>query len=203
MEKQVTAETAAHRHPTYEVEPLILNRWSPRSYKETEVPEEVLFSVFEAARWAPSANNEQPWRFIIARTKADREAFHSFIFPGNLAWCQKAPVLAVILSKKTTAKGEQSRAHAFDAGAAWAFLALQAESKGLATHAMGGFDRDKAREMLRVPNEFELHAVVSIGYRDRAEALPEAYREREKPSDRCPLAESLFEGEFGRPTLQG
>ncbi|MFM1654047.1 nitroreductase family protein [Brevibacillus sp. B_LB10_24] len=127
----------------------------------------------------------------------------SYYIRPHLAWCQKAPVLAVILSKKTTAKGEQSRAHAFDAGAAWAFLALQAESKGLVTHAMGGFDRDKAREILRVPDEFELQAVVSIGYRDSAEALPDAYREREKPSDRRPLAESLFEGEFGRPTLRG
>jgi len=82
------------RQPAYDIDPVFIQRWSPRSFANKDVPEETLFSLFEAARWAPSANNMQPWRFIVARTKEDLETFHSFILPGNLAWCRNAPALA-------------------------------------------------------------------------------------------------------------
>ncbi|WP_078433193.1 nitroreductase family protein [Metabacillus halosaccharovorans] len=183
------------RKPNFEVSPQFINRWSPRSFLEKEIPENVLFSLFEAARWAPSASNIQPWRFIIARTKEDLEKFHSFIMPGNLVWCKKAPVLAVVASKKTTERGPNSW-HAFDAGTAWGYLALEAHKKGLVTHAMGGFEKEKAREVLNVPDDIEIHAVIAIGYQGEKEILPENLQEREQPSDRRPLKELLFEGTF-------
>lgn len=183
------------RKPNFEVSPQFINRWSPRSFLEKEIPEDVLFSLFEAARWAPSASNTQPWRFIIARTKEDLEKFHSFIMPGNLVWCEKAPVLAVIASQKTTERGLNSW-HAFDSGTAWGHLALEANAKGLVTHAMGGFEKEKAREVLNVPDDIEIHAVIAIGYQGEKEVLPENLQEREQPSDRRSLKELLFEGAF-------
>lgn len=178
------------RQTEHDIDPVFLNRWSPRSYQEKEVPEEVLMRVFEAARWAPSAMNMQPWRFIIARTVEDREKFHSFILEGNRRWCDKAPVLAVLISDK------EDRVHAFDSGAAWGFLALQAAKEGLATHAMGGFDKDKAREVLNIPDNFDLQVVIAIGYQGEVEALPEDLQNREQPSNRRPLNETIFEGQF-------
>jgi nitroreductase len=186
------------RKSNYDIESTFLNRWSPRSFDRKEVPEEALLSVFEAARWAPSANNEQPWRFIVARKKEDLERFYSFIFAGNRVWCENAPVLAVVLSKKINSKGASSMTHSFDAGAAWAMLALEAVRQGLATHAMGGFEREKARITLGVPEDFDLHAVIAIGYRGEKGALPEDLQAREHPSDRRPLADTLFEGKFAQ-----
>lgn len=193
-------EVANFRNPEFEIDPQFINRWSPRSFLEKEVPDDVLFSVFEAARWAPSASNLQPWRFIIARTKEDREKFYSFISPFNLVWCKKAPVLAVIVSKTTSEQG-LNHWHAFDAGAAWGSLALEATQKGLITHAMGGFERDKARTILNVSEDYELHAVIAIGYQGEKDALLENLQEREQPNNRRPLKESLFEGIFGKDTL--
>ncbi|GAA4726749.1 nitroreductase family protein [Brevibacillus fulvus] len=188
------------RNPDFDIAPQFIERWSPRSFAEKEIPNDVLYSVFEAARWAPSASNLQPWRFVIARTEEDREKFHSFILPGNLEWCKKAPVLAVLLSKTTTERGENAW-HAFDAGTAWGYLALEAHHQGLITHAMGGFEPEKAREVLQVPEEYAIQAVIAIGYQGEKDALPEKFQEREQPNNRQPLKESLFEGTFGRAAL--
>ncbi|HZG85775.1 nitroreductase family protein [Paenibacillus sp.] len=185
------------RQPAYDIDPVFIQRWSPRSFANKDVPEETLFSLFEAARWAPSANNMQPWRFIVARTKEDLETFHSFILPGNLAWCQNAPALAVLASATTTERGD-NRAHAFDAGTAWGYLALEATRQGLVTHAMGGFDREKARAALGLPDDVEPQIVIAIGYRGEKEALPENLQEREQPNGRRPLNETVFEGGFGK-----
>ncbi|QCR32443.1 nitroreductase family protein [Lysinibacillus sp. SGAir0095] len=178
------------RQAEYDVDPVILNRWSPRSFSEKEVSEEVLMRIFEAARWSPSAMNMQPWRFIIARTKEDREKFHSFILEGNRRWCEKAPVLAVLISDK------EDRVHAFDSGTAWGYLSLQAAKEGLVTHAMGGYEKDKARELLNIPETFDLQVVIAIGYQGEKDALPDDLQSREQPSDRRPLKETVFEGTF-------
>ncbi|USG65851.1 nitroreductase family protein [Brevibacillus ruminantium] len=196
MTKSYLPQVEEHRTAAYEIDPVFLNRWSPRSYKEDQIADEVLFSLFEAARWAPSGSNEQPWRFMIARTPEDKQRFYSFIAEGNRIWCEKAPVLALILSKTINSRGDHLRSHAFDAGAAWGYLALEATKKGLVTHAMGGFDPEKAREVLSVPADYELHAVIAIGYQGEKEALPEALQEREKPSSRRELSETVFEGVF-------
>lgn len=179
------------RKADYPIDYMFLQRWSPRSFAEKEMDEETLMSIFEAARWAPSASNKQPWRFIIARTPEDRAKFHTFINEGNRLWCEKAPVLALILSDEET-----GGSHAFDSGTAWGFLSLQAYKKGVATHAMGGFSKEKAREVLNIPESFAIHAVVAIGYQAEKSKLEEALQEREAPSPRRPLNETLMEGSF-------
>lgn len=189
------------RQPAYDIDPIFIERWSARSFSNRDVSDDELFSILEAARWAPSANNIQPWRFIVARKAEDREKFYDFILPGNRLWCEKAPVLVLILSHLLDSKGKKNTSHAFDTGTAWGYLALEATRKGLIAHAMGGFKREQAREVLNIPAEFELHAVVAIGYQGEKDALPEALQEREKPSMRRPLSESVFEGEFGRPSV--
>lgn len=186
----VDAEVKKFRQPDHDIDPMFINRWSPRSFSDKDVPEELLYSALEAARWAPSAKNTQPWRFILARTKEDRETFHSFIMEGNLKWCTKAPVLALLISDTN------SGAHAFGAGTAWGYLSLQAAQNGLITHAIGGFEKEKAREILNIPEDYKLHAVIAIGYQGEKEALPEDLQEREQPSPRRPLEESLYEGKF-------
>lgn len=185
------------RQAEYDIDPVYLNRWSPRSFLDKDVPEDVLFSLFEAARWAPSAYNLQPWRFVIARTPADRETFHSFIHEYNLAWCKTAPVFALMLSHKVSERGDNA-SHAFDAGAAWGFLALEAVRKGLATHPMTGIDFEKAREMLRIPEEYAIQALIAIGYQGPRDRLPSALQEREQPSQRRPVQSFVYEGVFGR-----
>lgn len=196
-EKEILPETAAARPTAYPVNPLIVNRWSPRAFESREVPEEALFALFEAARLAPSAMNEQPWRYAFARTGRDREKFLSFINEANRSWCERAPVLAVLLTKKTYSNnGEPNRSSAFDAGASWGYLALEAARQGLAAHAMGGFDREAARTALQLPDDYEPLVAIAIGYRGDPSVLTEGQRQREQPSPRKPLSEIAFEGGF-------
>ncbi|WP_066190696.1 MULTISPECIES: nitroreductase family protein [Gracilibacillus] len=180
-----------YRIADHPIDELFLKRWSPRSFSDKQIEESDLMSLFEAARWAPSGSNKQPWRYIIARSEVDKEKFYSFIKDTNLAWCKKAPVLALIVSD-----AEANGSHAFDAGTSWGYLALQAMQKGLVTHAMGGFYKDKAREALNIPEQFQPHAVIAIGYQDAKEKLAEKLQQREAPSPRRPLAETVFEGEY-------
>lgn len=188
-----TEEVAAVRDADAPVHPIILNRWSPRAYEPRQVPEQLLATVLEAARWAPSSSNQQPWRFYVARTPEEHETFRSFIKPNNRLWTDGAPILLLIASEKTKETGEPNGAHAFDAGAAWGILSLQAQLLGLSTRAVGGYDRDKAREALGTPDHIELHAVIALGYRGDASTLPESLRERDKPNGRRPARESLLD----------
>lgn len=190
------------RQAEYEIDSVYLKRWSPRSFLKKEVPEDVLLSLFEAARWAPSAFNFQPWRFIIARTKEDRETFMSFIGEFNQIWCKNVPVFALIISKMTSERGAV-RSHAFDAGAAWGYLSLEATRKGLITHPMTGINFEKARQVLNIPEEYAIQALIAIGYQGEKEVLPENLQERETPSSRRPVKESLFEGRFGESFKSG
>ncbi|CQR46215.1 FMN reductase [NAD(P)H] [Paraliobacillus sp. PM-2] len=179
-----------NRKADFPIDDQFIQRWSPRAFLDKEVPEELLFSALEAARWAPSSMNIQPWRFIIARTKEDRERFHSFIMDGNRVWCEQAPVLILFISEK------KGGAHTFDTGTAFGFFALQAMENGLVTHPMGGFDKEKAREVLDIPDHYQLHAVVALGYQGDKTTLTPELQERETPSTRRPLQASIHEGKF-------
>ena len=192
----VLTDVKTYRTTKYDVDEMFTNRWSPRAFSEKEVPEDTLLSLFEAAHWAPSAFNFQPWRFIIAQTAEEREVFYSFINEYNLSWCKKAPVLSLILSK-TTNDGAPVASHSFDTGAAWGFLALQANKKGLITHPLTGFDFDKAREVLNIPEDYKIEAMVAIGYQGDKSNLPEKLQEREQPNNRQPLEDLIFNGKFG------
>jgi nitroreductase len=171
--------------------PLFLERWSPRSFTDEPLPREALLHILEAARWSPSANNAQPWRFVYAmRGDAAWDVLLSLPNERNQGWCKRAGALLLIVSDTG------SRTASFDAGCAWGYLALQAAHLGWATHAMAGFDAVKARQLLNVPEQLAAQAMVAIGRRGPADQLPEGLREREGPSARRPLAESIVHGAF-------
>lgn len=197
MDKVYLPEFKQTRKAEYPISPFFLFRWSPRAFQDKQVSDEELFSLFEAARWAPSGGNIQPWKYIFARTQQDKEKFYTFINPSNRTWCEKAPVLAVLISNKLRSSGNPNRNHAFDAGASWGYLAIEAAQRGLFAHAMGGFDLELARKTLQVPEDYEILVVIAIGYHGNVDLLSEKDQEREKPSDRRPIRESLYEGGFG------
>ncbi len=157
-------------------------------------------SMFEAARWAPSASNIQPWRFVYAHrgTPHWNPLFHA-LMDMNQPWVAHASVLAYILSdrfrRRPNVEPTENRSHSFDAGAAWGFLALQAHHLGWAAHGMGGFHVDKAYEATGAhKDDFRIEAAIAIGRPTDASVLPESYRAREIPSGRSPLAAFVFEG---------
>lgn len=173
-----------------------IERWSPRAFSSEEISEENIKTLFEAARWAPSCFNEQPWRFVYARRQDDLKRFRSTLGEGNQIWANRAPLLVLVFSKKHfTQNGKLNRWSAFDTGAAWMSLALQANQLGLYSHAMGGFDADKALELTGLdPDEYSSVCAVAVGKLDDVNELPDALRERESPSDRIALNEIMFEG---------
>ncbi|WP_188454060.1 nitroreductase family protein [Virgibacillus oceani] len=190
-------EVKEFRKAAHDIDPIYVKRWSPRAFMNKEVPKDILYSVFEAARWAPSAANIQPWRFITAQNEEERKKFLSFIYEGNIAWCEKAPVLVAVVSKTdSTFTGGHNPSHAFDTGAAWGYLALEAARKGLVSHAMGGFDHEKAKKVLNIPENYDIHAIIALGYQGEKDLLLEQYQEREKPSDRNEVGAFMFEGTF-------
>lgn len=187
-----------HRTSDLPVDPLFINRWSPRAFTNDEITEHQLMALLEAARWAPSAYNVQPWRFVFARRGgAGWQAMMDALVPFNQSWAGSASALVVVLSAEQSQSDEgelQPNAwHAFDAGAAWASVALQAHLWGWATHAMGGFDAEAMRRAVRTPEGFTIHAVVAVGRKADASTLPADLQEYEAPSDRRALAETVFE----------
>ena len=190
------------RTVTRAVDPLFLERWSPRAFDSSPIPQADLDTLFDAARWAPSAFNYQPWRFLYAhRDSADWTRFLGVLLPFNQSWVQHAGALVYILSDTLTAAPgsddfKPSHSHSFDAGAAWALLALQATRLGYHTHAMSGVDFDAARAELAVPDRFRIEAAVAIGRMGDKSALPEALQAREVPSDRKDIATFARPGNF-------
>ena len=192
--KRVLEDISVYRNAEYPVDPLFIERWSSRSFADKPVSSEILHTVLEAARWAPSSNNLQPWRFVLAQTEEEHHLFRQFILPGNRLWTDKAPVLVLIASdKRRDESGEINGAHKFDAGTAWGFLSIQAYLLGLSTRAIGGFDRVKASEVLGLPEYIEPQAVVALGYQAAIDQLDEKFRDKEKPSGRRILSESILE----------
>lgn len=160
--------------------------------------EEELLTLFEAARWAPSTFNEQEWRFLYARRDtAQWPMFFGLLVEGNQAWCKRAAVLVVVLARKVFShNGSPNPVHLFDAGSAWENLALQATGMGLVAHGMAGFDFGKARTTLQVPEHFAVAAMVALGRPGKPADLPPELRERETPSHRRPVRESICEGPY-------
>jgi nitroreductase len=200
----VTPEVETQRNVNYRIAPLLLDRWSPRSMTGEPLTDEELFPLFEAARWAPSSYNCQLWRFIVAR-RQNREEFDKFfglLTPGNQVWAKNAAALVVVASRTRFEYNDKpSITHAFDAGAAWQNLALEATRRELVAHGMEGFDYARAKTELLIPDDFDVHAMIAIGRRAPAENLPEKYRAMERPTSRRPLKEIVFQGAFGRPVL--
>ena len=193
-------EKTFERKPTFKINPIILNRWSPRSMTGEELDEDTIMSLFEAARWAPSSFNNQPWRFIYAKrnTKYWDKLFVLLAEP-NKVWAKDAALLVVVISNKNFEyNGKFSITHQYDAGAAWENLALEATTRGLVAHGMQGFDYEKTRENLEIPEDFDVMAMIAIGKRGPKENLPPNLQEKENPTDRKPLNEIVMEGSFKR-----
>lgn len=191
------------RAPTdFPVHDLIAERWSPRAFSEKPVAPNVLQSLFEAARWAPSSSNEQPWAYIVA-TKDDAENFAklvSVLVPFNVIWTQHAPVLALAVAELSFAKnGTPNRNAQYDVGAASAWLTVEATSRGLFVHQMAGYDHDKARQVFEIPASWEPIAAMAIGYPGDADSLPQPLRDREvAPRTRKPVSEFVMSGSGGK-----
>ena len=190
------------RQADHSIDPLLLERWSPRAFDGSQVPDEDLASMFEAARWAPSAFNTQPWHFLYAkRGDGNWERFLSLLIPWNQSWAHSASVLVYILSDTTPGTDKQgmsqeSLTHSFDAGAAWMSLALQATRMGYLAHGMSGIQYDHARAELRIPDRYRLNAACVIGRLGDPAILPERLRARESPSGRKPQTDFVHAGNF-------
>jgi nitroreductase len=185
----------------FPVHQLIIDRWSPRAFLERPVPSDVLRSLFEAARWAPSSNNEQPWAYIVA-TCDDHENFAkllSVLVEFNASWAKSAPMLALAVAELNFAKNNAPNRNAqYDTGAATALLSVEATARGLAVHQMAGFDPAKAREVFAIPAGWEAIAALAIGYPGDPNSLPQPLKDRElAPRTRKPLSEFVMAGHWG------
>lgn len=175
--------------------PVFLERWSARSFAPREVSDADLARVFEAARWAPSSNNAQPWRFLLGCKGSETHAKIASVLAGfNQAWAPKAPVLILGTVHSMNDRGVESPYALYDLGAATASLVLQAAALGFTTHQMAGFDHEAARTALQVPPEYALGTVIALGYQDEPEALghEELIRRETSPRERKPLREIVF-----------
>ena len=189
---------SAHRQSAHPVNPLFLDRWSPRSLSGAPISDAELMTLFEAARWAPSSGNFQPWRFLYARRDTDFwPAFFDLLKPGNQSWAARAGVLVLVISRTHfDGDGRACVTHSFDSGAAWENLALQASLMGLVAHGMQGFDYERARRVLRVPAAYAVEAMAAIGRPGEASAPDPAQRKPDHPSSRRPLEQTICEGPF-------
>jgi nitroreductase len=182
------------------LDPLFLDRWSPRAFDGSPIADADLRTILDAARWAPSAFNYQPWRILYARKDdANWASFLSILVPFNQSWAKEASALLIFASDtlmQTPDGTNPSHSHSFDTGAAWAQLGLQAFKLGYHAHGMTGIDFDKARELLDIPPHFRVEAAAALGRIGDPSVLPEGLRGREVPSERKALDEIAFAGKF-------
>jgi nitroreductase len=187
-------------HP---IDQLYLDRWSPRAFTGESIPDAALHTMFEAARWAPSSYNSQPWRFLYAKRDTPHwDKFLGLLNEFNQSWAKNAGVLVILVSKVLmeappgSGKFVPSHSHSLDAGAAWAYLALEAQRLGWAAHGMAGFDIARATAELAVPENHRVETAIAIGKRGDRASLPEALAAREIPNTRNPQKDFVFEGGF-------
>ncbi len=185
----------SRRDPNADVIDLIFKRWSPRAFKKTQINTATLESIFDAARWAPSCFNEQPWLFLTS-TEQTFEKFLNLLVEGNQSWAKNAAVIGFVLThKQFNRNGNVNNWAAFDSGSAWMAMSLQASALGLYTHGMGGIKKDEIYRAFDI-NKDELDVICgfALGQLDTPESLPEDFREREQPSARKPLADIWKQG---------
>ena len=187
------------RKADFPIESLLLDRWSPRAMSGEPISREELMRLFEAARWAPSSFNAQQWRALYAHRDTEHwPVFFELLVEANKVWAKNAAVLVVFISRRTfDYDNEPSVTHSYDTGAAWENFALQGFHQNLVVHGMEGFDYERARVDLRIPDEFQIEAMAAVGRPGPKELLPERLQKRESPNDRRKVRESIFEGPFG------
>ena len=188
----------------YPIDPMFLDRWSPRAFNGEDIAEADLMTILEAGRWAPSSYNSQPWRFLWARRGTPNwDKFLGLLVPFNQSWAKDASALVILVSRELMRPpgadaDTPSYSHSLDAGTASGYIALQANRMGWFVHGMVGVDMDRAFEELNVPAGHRVEAAYAIGRRGDPNNLPEMLRGRETPNDRAPLSELAFEGGFPR-----
>lgn len=187
-----------HRKAAYPIADFILNRWSPRALSSEIIEQKELMPLFEAARWAQSSYNGQPWRFLYARRdSSDWKTFFNLLVPFNQSWCKNASYLIVVISRKNFSWNDKpSITHSFDTGAACQNMALQGSINGLVVHGMEGFDYERARTDLHIPDNYSVEAMFAVGKKGNKKDLPPDLQAREEPSDRNPISDCIFEGVF-------
>jgi nitroreductase len=186
------------RKADYAIDRMFLDRWSPRAMTGEAIAPEDLMVLFEAARWAPSSYNYQPWRLLYAHRDSEHWAkFFDLLVEFNQSWAKDAGALVVFVSRTHfDFNGEPAVTHSFDTGAAWENLALQGSLKGLVVHGMQGFDYERARAELNIPEGFQVEAMAAIGKPADPASLSEALRAKEAPSDRRKVEQTICEGPF-------
>jgi len=186
------------RKSEYPIDTVFLDRWSPRAMSGEALSDAELMTLFEAAHWAPSSGNSQPWRFLYARRDTEHWPLSfELLNEGNRTWCHRAAALLVFISRTTNEKsGRALVTHSYDTGAAWMSLALQGWIKGLVVHGMAGFDYARAKDALHVPDDFTVEAMAAVGRRGPKEELPPQHLSREFPSQRRPVADLVFAGPY-------
>ena len=198
VEHPYKKEVAKARGADQGVHPLIFNRWSPRSMTGEEMTEKELMALFNAARWAPSSYNNQPWRFLYARKNTPSwPLFFDLMVEFNQGWTKNASALVVVISGKNFEhNGKPARTHSFDTGAAWMAMALEGAWRGYVVHGMEGFDYEKARKSLNITDEYQVEAMIAVGKRAPVDQLPPDLQKRESPSTRKEADEIAIEGKF-------
>jgi nitroreductase len=178
---------------------LIRQRWSPRAFAQTPIDPGKLERIFEAARWAPSGSNLQPWLFIVGFLGDNNyDAIFSTLVEFNQLWAKTAPVLMLAIGKETNSKGEPNSSYRYDVGQAVAYLTMQAMNENIFVHQMGGFDKELAEQLLGVPENYKVITVIALGYLGDPEVLHENLKRLEyAPRVRKPLHEFVFTGKFG------
>lgn len=186
------------READHRINRLFIDRWSPRAMTGEAIPQDQLMVLFEAARWAPSSYNEQPWRILYARRDTEHwQTFFDLLVEGNQRWAAKAAALLLFISKKTSIhNGKPSITHSFDTGAAWENLALQGFLKRYVVHGMQGFNYERAQTALNIPDDFRVEAMVAVGKPEDRKEMSEEVRQRETPNGRRSIEETVCEGRF-------
>lgn len=185
-----------NRKPGFPIESYIRDRWSPRAMSGKPLDHNAFMQLMEAARWAPSSYNNQPWRFIYAHRESEAwNTLFNLLDPFNQTWCKNAAVLVVAVSRNTFEyNGNPARTHSFDTGSAWENAALQGSAMGLVVHGMEGLDYDRAKTELHIPDGYTIEMMFAVGHPGKKEDLPKELQEREFPSERRPIEEIAFEG---------
>ncbi len=189
------------RDSEFPIDTFFLDRWSPRAFTEQTISRETMLTILDAAHWAPSSGNNQPWRFIYGlRGTPPFDVLLDILSPGNQRWAKNAAALMIVVSKtyRISQNGERRTAytHSYDTGAAWFSVICQAMKLGYHAHGMEGFDKERAVEKLGIPEGYRTEAAAAIGQIADRGTLPEDLAQREFPSKRKPVSEIAFEGTF-------
>ncbi|EPE96090.1 nitroreductase family protein [Rhizobium grahamii] len=188
------------RESQHPIDPLFLDRWSPRAFTGEVIDESDLLTILDAAHWAPSSANQQPWRFVYALNGSeDWSKFVDLLVESNQEWAKNASALIYVVSRSFNgdfSEGRKSYTHSFDAGTAWGYLALQARLSGFYAHGMGGIKHEEIHKAFSIPDSYRVEAGVALGRLADKSVLSERNQEREVPSLRKPLSEVAFRGKF-------